>query len=129
MVPEQGRPMALTDEMIVCERCGVTFLWTIEEQRNATDAAKSPIHCLGCSFLLPATGQQRGLVKWYSPRKKYGFISRRSGPDLFAHRSNFKDVGRLQHGDLVEFAVEESAKGSEAVDVRLVSLRRMPERH
>ena len=82
---------------------------------------------MGCSFLLPAAGQERGLVKWYSPRKKYGFISRRSGADLFAHRSNFMDVSRLRQGDLVEFAVEENAKGPEAVDVRLLSRPHNPE--
>ena len=117
----------MTDQMYVCERCGVTFLWTIEEQRSATDAAQTPVRCMGCAFLLPGAGRERGLVKWYSPRKKYGFITPHSGADLFAHRSHFKDVGRLRQGDLVEFAVAESAKGPEAVDVRLLSRRRRAE--
>ena len=117
----------MKDEMIVCERCGVIFLWTIEEQRIAPDGPKSPSHCMGCSVLLPDAGQQRGLVKWYSPHKKYGFITPHSGPDLFAHRSNFIDVGRIRQGDLVEFAVEETAKGAAAVDVRLLFRLRKPE--
>ena len=117
----------MTDEMVVCERCGVTFLWTIEEQRTGSAGAKSPLFCMGCAFLLPAARQQRGLVKWYSPRKKYGFISPRSGADLFTHRSNFRDVGRLRPGDLVEFSVVESAKGAEAIDVRLLSRPRKAE--
>ena len=113
--------MTFTDEMIVCERCGVTFLWTIEERRSANDGQKPPPYCMGCSCILPASGRQRGLVKWYSPRKKYGFISPSTGPDLFAHRSRFQDVGRLRQGELVEFAVEETEKGAEAVEVRLLT--------
>ena len=116
--------MKLTDEMIVCEHCGVTFLWTIEERRGANEGQEPPTYCMGCASILPASGRQRGLVKWYSPRKKYGFISPAAGPDLFAHRSRFQEVGRLRQGDLVEFAVVETAKGAEAVDVRL--LNRLP---
>ena len=118
--------MAKPDAMIVCERCGVTFLWTIEEQRCAADGERSPLCCMGCRYLLPGAGRQRGLVKWYSPRKKYGFISPHSGPDLFAHRSHFKGVGRLRQGDLVEFAIEETEKGVAAVDVQLLFRERAP---
>ena len=31
-----SRDIAMNDQMILCERCGVTFLWTIEDQRSAT---------------------------------------------------------------------------------------------
>ena len=113
--------MTLTDEMVVCERCGVTFLWTLEDRRKEPRAQKPPTSCFGCSFLLPPSQRERGLVKWYSPGKKYGFISRSSGPDLFTHRSRFDGVGRLRTGDLVEFEVEETEKGAAAVDVRLLS--------
>ena len=81
---------------------------------------------MGCRYLLPGAGRQRGLVKWYSPRKKYGFISPHSGPDLFAHRSHFKGVGRLRQGDLVEFAIEETEKGVAAIDVQLLFRERAP---
>jgi len=113
--------MALSDEVIVCERCGVTFLWTVEDQRKGSDGQKPPSLCLGCGFLLPASDRERGLVKWYSPSRSYGFISRSDGQDLFAHRSRFDGVARLRPGDLVEFAVEETEKGDAAVDVRLLS--------
>ena len=115
--------MTLSDEMIVCERCGVTFLWTVEDRRKEGGGQKPPPLCLGCGFLLPAAERERGLVKWYNSRKKYGFISRSDGSDLFAHRSRFDGVGRLRPGDLVEFAIEETEKGAAAVDVRLLSKR------
>lgn len=113
--------MNTTDEMVVCERCGVTFLWTVEDRRKEPSGRKPPPLCLGCAFLLPAAKRERGLVKWYSPGKRYGFISRSNGPDLFAHRSGFDGVGRLRTGDLVEFVVEETEKGAAAVEVRLLS--------
>lgn len=113
--------MTFSDEMIVCEHCGVTFLWTVEDRKRESDPQKAPTLCLGCDFLLPEAKRERGLVKWYSPSKKYGFISRSSGPDLFAHRSQFDGIGRLRPGDLVEFNVEETEKGPSAVEVRLLS--------
>ena len=116
--------MASSDEMIVCERCGVTFLWTLEDNRKQSQGQKPPSLCLGCGFLLPDGKRERGLVKWYSPSRNYGFISRSNGADLFAHRSHFDGVARLRPGDLVEFAVEETDKGDAAVDVRLLSRQR-----
>ena len=112
--------MTYSDEMIVCERCGVTFLWTVEDRRREPHGQRPPTLCLGCGFLLPEAERERGLVKWYSPSRRYGFISRSEGPDLFAHHSRFDGVGRLRPGDLVEFAVEETEKGPSAVEVRLL---------
>lgn len=114
----------MNDQMILCQRCGVTFLWTIEEQRSDAGRPQPPARCMGCAFLLPAAGRERGLVKWYSARRSYGFITPRSGPELFAHRSRFIDAGRLRQGDLVEFSVAQSARGAEAVEIRLLSRRR-----
>lgn len=109
------------DEMLRCDRCGVTFLWTQEEQRqDENDPRIRPEYCPGCRALLPRSGRERGLVKWYSARSKYGFVSRSAGPDIFAHRSGFDGVGRLHPGDLVEFAVAQGEKGPMAVDLRLV---------
>ncbi len=120
------------DAMFYCERCGVSFLWTAEEQHQAAesgnskpDSAKSnnakPDYCPGCRRLLAAPGRERGLVKWYNDRKKYGFVTRTSGPEIFTHRSGFDGMGRVRPGDLVEFAVEEGEKGPMAVDVRLLA--------
>ena len=109
------------DEINVCDHCGVTFLWSLEEQRQSPPQSRPPLLCRGCAFLLPGQGRQRGLVKWYSPRRGYGFISPASGPDLFAHRSRFAGAARPRKDDLVEFAIEESERGPAAVDVRLLA--------
>ena len=108
--------------MLYCERCGVSFLWTAEEQhQDAEPGNVKPDHCPGCRLLLADSGRERGLVKWYNERKKYGFVTRTSGPEIFVHRSAFDGVDRVRPGDLVEFAVEEGEKGPMAVDVRLLA--------
>jgi len=109
----------INDEMLRCERCGVSFLWTTEDQKQqAAEGTGQPDHCPGCRLLLPAKGRERGVVKWYNTRKRYGFITRSAGSELFTHRSGFDGMGRLHPGDLVEYTVEEGEKGPMAVDVQ-----------
>lgn len=109
--------------MRYCERCGVSFLWTAEEQKLLpVEETQRPDRCPGCRMLLAGPGRERGLVKWYNGRKKYGFITRTNGPEIFAHRSRFDGTGRLHPGDLVEFAVEEGEKGPMAVEVRVLEI-------
>jgi len=108
----------LKDEILYCERCGISFLWSVEEQ--AEEQAGRSLLCPGCRHSLPPAGRERGLVKWWSVRKKYGFIVRTGHPDIFAHRSQVQDAGRLREGDLVEFGVEEREKGPVAVAIRVL---------
>ena len=106
------------DEMLYCARCGVSFLWTSEEQKQPS--AIEPLHCPGCQQLMPAAGRERGLVKWYDRRKHYGFIVRTGKPEIYVHRSAFHGDRLPRPGDLVEFAVEESERGPAAVAVNVV---------
>ena len=105
------------DEMRYCEQCGISFLWSIEEQAQSE---ARPARCPGCQHSQPAADRERGLVKWYSVRKRYGFIVRADQPEIFAHRREIKDAGRLREGDLVEFGVAESAKGPVALQIRVI---------
>ncbi|HAJ34607.1 MAG TPA: hypothetical protein DCL15_02775 [Chloroflexi bacterium] len=107
------------DEILYCARCGVSFLWTREEQKQPNVSA--PRHCPGCRQLTPSPGRERGLVKWYDRRKHYGFIVRAGKPEIYVHRSALQSQRPLRPGDLVEFAVEESARGPVAVAVTLLS--------
>ena len=62
----------------------------------------------------------RGVVKWFSPEKGYGFITPESGPpDIFVHYSAIQGSGykTLDEGAKVEFEVVEGPKGKQASTV------------
>ena len=63
--------------------------------------------------------RETGTVKWFNAAKGYGFIARESGDDVFVHYSAIRGSGyrNLDEGQRVEFAVEQSPKGPQAVDV------------
>jgi CspA family cold shock protein len=60
-----------------------------------------------------------GTVKWFSRQKGYGFIERPDGDDVFVHFSAIQGEGfrNLEEGEQVEFTIESSPKGPQAVDV------------
>ncbi len=60
-----------------------------------------------------------GVVKWFNRSKGYGFISRENGNDVFVHYSAIQGDGfrNLEEGQQVEFSVEDSPKGPQAVNV------------
>ncbi len=121
MSKRQHTKKSPTDETLYCERCGISFLWSSEEQVTHPDAelanelaavqanvSPRPPLCPGCRKLLPQASRERGLVKWFNHRKRYGFLTRTGQPDLFVHRSEISPGARLHPGDLVEFTVSES---------------------
>ena len=63
--------------------------------------------------------RMRGVVKWFSAEKGYGFIAQEEGPDVFVHYSAIKNEGykTLEEGEQVEFAIVEGPKGKQASDV------------
>lgn len=112
--------------MLYCERCGISFLWTVEEQEREIEAAAgahlvAPRNCPGCRALLPAPERERGMVKWYNIRKRYGFVVRVNQPDIFVPSVSLQGVRFLQTGDLVEFSVSSNSEGPMAADVRLLA--------
>lgn len=116
---------SIQDEMLYCERCGISFLWTGEEQRtiqanSGEEVDWKPTRCPGCRRILPPLGYERGEVKWYNPRKRYGFIVRANQPDIFVHHSGIKEAGRLHTGDLVEFSVAETDEKLAAHEVTVI---------
>jgi CspA family cold shock protein len=110
------------DRFLYCASCQTQFLWTPVEQKRDDMA---PAHCPGCRHLLPAGGRQRGVVKFYSLRKHWGFVTQPDGVELFFHRSALAldEPLPLHEGELVEYAVEQSPRGAHAID-----LRRLPTR-
>ncbi|MHC4518081.1 MAG: cold-shock protein [Planctomycetota bacterium] len=61
----------------------------------------------------------QGTVKWFNPRKGYGFIATPDGRDVFVHYSSIAAEGfkTLDEGDAVVFDVVEGEKGPRATNV------------
>jgi CspA family cold shock protein len=62
----------------------------------------------------------RGIVKWFSDSKGFGFITPEEGSDVFVHFSSIQGDGfrTLSEGESVEFEVEQEQKGPRATQVR-----------
>lgn len=60
-----------------------------------------------------------GKVKWFNPRKGYGFIEAPDGREVFVHYSNIGGEGfkTLDEGDTVTFDIVEGEKGPRATNV------------
>ena len=104
------------DETRYCERCGISFLWSIEEQHQSNQVVGSARYCAGCRQLLPLRGRERGIMKWYNRQKGYGFITRQQQADLYVHRSAVLE-GRLLPDLLVEFTLGANEQGPAAQEV------------
>lgn len=60
----------------------------------------------------------KGKIKWYNPRKGYGFVENEEGNDVFVHRSEVPEGTFLDEGDSIEFEVEETDRGKQAKNVK-----------
>lgn len=63
-----------------------------------------------------------GTVKWFNAEKGFGFIQSESGQDVFVHFSAIKGEGykSLQEGQLVQFEIENGARGPQASNVMVL---------
>lgn len=64
--------------------------------------------------------REKGTVKWFNPKKGYGFVSRSDGDDVFVHFTSITGDGyrTLEEGEQIEFEVTTSQKGLEAKDIK-----------
>ena len=123
------------DKMLQCQDCGTQFIFTVGEQREMAESGQpvsDPELCPNCRQKSPTTtapsGRQRGQVKWFSHRRGYGFIIvEGSGEEIFVHRTDLEGVYSLREGQEVEFEIEATPKGPEAVRVSPLRAGAKPE--
>ncbi len=102
------------DALIACSECSTPFVWTTAEQTRGLE----PAFCPMCRRLAPAHGRMRGVVKWYTRARGYGFITPTQGPELFVHKSALDpDHPALRAGQLVEFTRTTTERGIQAEEV------------
>jgi CspA family cold shock protein len=62
----------------------------------------------------------KGTVKWFNDRKGYGFIEGEDEKDIFVHRNSIPEGTYIDEGDRVEYEVESSDKGPNAINIKKI---------
>ena len=62
----------------------------------------------------------KGTVKWFNDRKGYGFIEGDDDKDIFVHRNSIPEGTYIDEGDQVEYEVESSDKGPNAINIKKI---------
>ncbi len=108
------------DQVLRCVECGTDFLRTDEP---AAGEQADPVRCPMCQRLAPPLGRTRGVVKWFSRGKGYGFITPTEGDDVFLHKSGLgADSAFPRAGQLVEFSLGHGPRGAQAEAVQVLDL-------
>ncbi len=110
----------------LCHRCGRGFMSTTTYQdflarRGARVVV--PVLCPTCFLKRGPLPKQEGEVKWFSPRKHYGFIVTSAGDEVFFHqRQLVATPGQApQQGQAVRFHLHYAHRGPEALNVELLA--------
>ncbi len=61
---------------------------------------------------------QEGTVKFFNESKGFGFITSKSGEDIFVHNSGLIDD--IKENDKVQFDTKQGRKGMNAIDVEVI---------
>jgi len=113
-------PTTHRDQVRSCASCGIAFVWTVYEQQRASTP---PDLCPMCRKLAPGPGRLRGVVKWFSRARGYGFITPAEGPEVFLHRSGLAAGQPLPWaGQLVEFTLSHGPRGAQAEGTVILEL-------
>jgi CspA family cold shock protein len=81
-----------------------------------------PVQCPTCFFADGPLTKKCGVVKWFSPRKRYGFIATETGEEAFFHREQLlEDNNQAPYGgQTVRFHLHYPRRGPEALNVELM---------
>jgi CspA family cold shock protein len=112
-------------QTVICQRCGSGFMLTPTYRDFLARRGVNllvPVQCIKCFLKTGPLPKLRGEVKWFSPRRGYGFIATGEGEEVFFHQNELlRCNGNMPHeGRIAQFHVRRSVKGLEAVNVELV---------
>lgn len=111
-------------EVTICQRCGRGFVLTDTYRGFLARWGRQvivPVLCPSCFLEAGPLPKRRGEVKWFSPRKRYGFIAVGEDRDVFFHEQQLLESDDVvpQAGQLARFHIRRSAKGLEALNVEI----------
>jgi CspA family cold shock protein len=99
-----------------------------------TLATHAPSAALAALFVFPSYGHlshrprrldmtTRGQVKWFDPKKGFGFILGPDGQDVFVHYSQIQGDGfrSLKDGEDVDYELTQGDKGFQAREVQRIN--------
>lgn len=71
-----------------------------------------------------------GKVKWFDPKKGFGFVVNDDGKDVFVHYTSIDGDGFrcLKNGETVEYEQLESDKGLQGRNVRIAEIKAVSSR-
>lgn len=108
-----------------CKRCGSGFVLTstyLDFVRRRGGKVIVPLLCPTCFLSEGPLPKQRGKIKWFNPRKRYGFIATEDGEQVFFHQEQLLEEHdqALREGRAVRFHLHYPRKGPEALNVELI---------
>lgn len=117
--------MSNSPQAVVCQRCGRGFVATttyLDFLARRGMQVKVPVSCMTCLLRTGPLPKRQGEVRWFNPRKRYGFIADQEGQDVFLHQKQILagNSDALQEGQVVRFHLHHSPKGPEAWNVEVV---------
>ncbi len=67
----------------------------------------------------------KGTVKWFDPRKGFGFVVNEQGRDVFVHYTNIESEGFkcLRNGQIVKYDQFDSGKGLQGRKVQIIETK------
>lgn len=111
-------------QTVTCQRCGSAFAWSstyLNFLKRRGIHVVVPVLCPSCFLREGELSKQRGKVKWFSPRKHYGFIVTNEGEEVFFHEKQLleQEGEAPQKGQPARFHLHYPIKGPEALNVEL----------